>query len=385
MREAPGRNGIPFYPCSLAADMSSGIASKPAFVMGASLDVVAILSNISSNASNTTFLVNTTNSSSFNVTNFTTSKTSSSPLPLSPYVWSAPSLADQSWWKSSWATGKRGAHPLSANDTHRLKAVETYLERGPSVSDAARYQGMTLILIVFSSQVLTRVARISFMDIVRFSLSWTELAAVEITFGMVVVAFLSMIEGIRDAASGLSLVFCSILCFALLRVSANAKTSKEVEEMMENSEKGGEDGGGTFVGADEDKTLKSYHMRPRRASGEFECAGESDEEGGRERGKEEHHSAVVRDRAGTSRNSRKLKVGVSLPAPAGAKYKVKVEKKKDDSGGSGRQRRLQMRVDEAEEKAEMAIERAEKAETELQALREQVEALAAVVGKLKEK
>ena len=230
--------GVPFYgrlsACDLFADIQSGYALQPSYVPR-------------------------------NVTG----------TPALEYVWSDPFLANEnttSSWHSTWPTSRTGAWPLSYNDTKRFDAVQKYEKEGGPVGDAVRYQGYAVIYGMFSSQVFARVARVTFVDAVRFSVSWAEGVALASTFLLVLLAFFTLgssagvytqYNTLLRYTSGFLVLF---LLFSLWRIAVHAKTTVEMKEMKKKEEEEREKRDRTSEDqADEGFTATAY-LRPRRES-----------------------------------------------------------------------------------------------------------------------
>ena len=203
------------------------------------------------------------------------------PTPTFEYVWSRPYLVNQSWWwHASWPTSRRGTPPLSYNDTKRFEAVEKYEMEGPPVFSAARYQGNAAIFGMFSSQIFARVRRVSFLDAVRFSISYAEAIALLSTFFLLLLAFFTLGSNMGlytryDVYVNYFMAFILlVLLFSLWRIAVDAETIRDVdeeEEEEEEEEEGkkrremGEQEELTEYQADRDFTKTSFH-RPRRTS-----------------------------------------------------------------------------------------------------------------------
>ena len=224
---------VPFTGCNLWSDLHSGSAFIPSYTVR--------------NATTTTAL---------------------------EYVWSDPNLLNTTSWHSSWTTFRRGAPPLSYNDTMRFEALEKFEKEGPPVTSAARYQGNAIIFGMFSSQIFARVMRVSFLDAVRFSVSYAEATALASTFLLLVLAFFTLGSKIWLFAlydhlfTQLMAFILLVLLFSLWRIAVYAKTTKEVEEEEggeEERRKGGEKGELAVDQADGDFTNITF-LRPRRAS-----------------------------------------------------------------------------------------------------------------------
>ena len=203
--------------------------------------------------------------------------------PALEYVWSDPSLANQTRrWHSTWPTSRTGAWPLSYNDTKRFDAVEKWEKEGPAVSDAAKFQGYAVIYGMFSSQVFARVARITFVDAVRFSVSWAEGIALASTFLLVLLAFFTLgsSAGVFTQYNWhlgfISAFLLLFLLFSLWRIAVHAKTTEEMEQKEEEEEERkkkdrkqqqqqGEEVATTEDQADDAFTATAY-LRPRRES-----------------------------------------------------------------------------------------------------------------------
>ena len=196
--------------------------------------------------------------------------------PALEYVWSDPFLANEnttSSWHSTWPTSRTGAWPLSYNDTMRFNAVETYEKEGPGVSSAARFQGYAVIYGMFSSQVFARVARVTFVDAVRFSVSWAEGVALASTFLLVLLAFFTLGSSAGVFAQyEIYLSFASaflvfFLLFSLWRIAVHAKTTVEMKEMKKKEEEEREKRDRTTEEqADEAAFTATAYLRPRRES-----------------------------------------------------------------------------------------------------------------------
>ena len=196
--------------------------------------------------------------------------------PALEYVWSDPFLANEnttSSWHSTWPTSRTGAWPLSYNDTKRFDAVQKYEKEGGPVGDAVRYQGYAVIYGMFSSQVFARVARVTFVDAVRFSVSWAEGVALASTFLLVLLAFFTLGSGAGVFAQyNLHLAFISyvlllFLLFSLWRIAVHAKTTVEMKEMKKKEEEEREKRDRTTEEqADEAAFTATAYLRPRRES-----------------------------------------------------------------------------------------------------------------------
>ena len=189
--EAPGWHGVQYYGCDLLEDIYSGRALENAF------------------------LTNTT---------------------WSPYVWADPSLVNSSKWDAAWPVAQLGTLPLSAQDVARNVAVEMYEKEGEAVAYAAMYQAWALIYGMLSSQVISRIARVSFVDAVRFSVSPFEVLALSTTSILIILGLTTLGSSatffafFRVWGLWISNYTILILLFSLWRVSANAKTSTEIDE-----------------------------------------------------------------------------------------------------------------------------------------------------------
>ena len=162
--------------------------------------------------------------------------------PAFEYVWSEPSLANDTtkFWHTSWPTSRKGAWALSYDDMMRFDAVEQYGKEGETVTNAALLQGYTVIYGMFSTQVFTRVARLSFLDVVRFSVSFWEGVALVSTSLLVLLSFVTLgasaelFVQINPMLGPSSSILCFFLFVSLWRIAVNAKMTKDLKK------KGGE-------------------------------------------------------------------------------------------------------------------------------------------------
>ena len=137
-------------------------------------------------------------------------------------------------------------HSLARHD-HLSPSLSLSLSRNSRVPHTTRQ--LAVIFGMVSSQVLARVARVSFADAVRFNASAAELSAMVSTFFILLLALATLgSSGGFVAANvyylGVSaylLVF--VILFSTWRISVHAKVGKEEEEEEEEEEKkeGGND------------------------------------------------------------------------------------------------------------------------------------------------